>query len=284
MSGTYDIDFILEDVVTLPSLPGTVARLMKLVNDPHCSLAAVAEAISADPALTMKTLRLVNSAYYGVRERISTIEHSVVLLGMKVIKNLIFTAAVFDIMKDSADAFLRHSVTCGVTMRVLVEAGPGSVPLEAAEEAFVCGLLHDIGKVVFEQYLPEEYERVAQAALARRIPWHQAEREVIGIDHAELGARLAREWNLPHQLADGIAGHHELSRCGSSEHKNLAAMLSAADYICCACAIVSHDDCVVRLSEDLWDASQLQPADIPSIMERFFEALPFVDELMHLAI
>ena len=99
MKKPCDIDTLLDEVVTLPSLPSSVAHIMRLVSDPQCPLSAVAQAISSDPPLAMKTLRLVNAAYYGLRQQVGTIEHAVVLLGIKVIKNLAFTATVFDIMK-----------------------------------------------------------------------------------------------------------------------------------------------------------------------------------------
>jgi putative nucleotidyltransferase with HDIG domain len=278
-----DIDSLLEEVVTLPSLPDTVASIMRMVGDPKCSLAAVAKAISADPPLAMKTLRLVNTAYYGLRQKVTTIEHAVVLLGTKVIKNLAFTATVFDVMKGGVDEFFRHSVSCGMATRALIEACTSDSSAESSDEAFVFGLLHDIGKVIFEQFMPAEYAKVALLARERQIPWYKAELEVIGVDHAFLGARLAEKWKLPDHLIGGIAGHHVLEQCVQPELRQYAALVSIADFICAQCQIPAATAGRTVLGEDMWAQSGLTSAKIPAVMESFFEKLASADELMKLA-
>lgn len=283
MTKKYDIDALLDEVVTLPSLPSTVAHIMRLVSDPQCPLSAVAQAISADPPLAIKTLRFVNTAYYGLRQKVSTIEHAVVLLGIKVIKNLAFTATVFDVMKGSVNAFFRHSVSCGMAMRVLVEAGGVGALAQSPEEAFVCGLLHDIGKVFLGEFLPEECAQVAQLSRERGLPWYKAEQSVIGMDHAVLGARLAQKWKLPDLLVNGIAGHHELCQCQEAGQHTVASLVSVADFLVCACAISEQERPLVIVTDDMWAASGLKSEDIPPILENFLTVLPSVDELMRIA-
>ena len=283
MSKTYDIDYLLEEVVTLPSLPRTVSHISQLVADPDCSLVTVAKAISADPSIALKTLRLVNSAFYGLRQEVTTVEHAVVLLGMKVIKNLVFTATVFDTLKSSVDTFLKHSVSCGVAMRVLVENGRAEAS-DSAEEAFIYGLLHDIGMIIFEQFLPKEFELVNATCLAGGIPRYQAEREIIGIDHAMLGTRLAEKWRLPDNIVNAIAGHHDLDQCLNPDMKPISATLAVADYMCTACALASHPDITVTVDEAIWTASGLKGEDMPRILDAFFESFPSIDELVKFAL
>jgi putative nucleotidyltransferase with HDIG domain len=253
---------------------------MRLISDPRCSLSTVAQAISADPPLAIKTLRLVNTAYYGLRQKVSTIEHAVVLLGIKVVKNLAFTATVFDIMKGGVETFYRHSVTCGMAMRALVEAGGGG--LESAEEAFVCGLLHDIGKVILDEFFPKESAEALQLSIERRLPAYEAERAMIGVDHALIGARMAQRWKLAEPLVNGVAGHHVLSQCESAAQWRVAALVSIADYICYACAVGARPEAVARVQDEAWAASGLTSEVMPAVMERFFGELPLVDELMRL--
>ncbi len=283
MNKPRDIDYLLDEVVTLPSLPRTVTYISQLISDSDCSLVTVAKAISADPSIALKTLRLVNSAFYGLRQEVSTVEHAVVLLGMKVIKNLVFTATVFDTFKSSVDTLLRHSVSCGVAMRVLIE-NKKDVSAESAEEAFIYGLLHDIGMIIFEQFLPREYALVDAACIARKIPRYQAEREIIGADHAMIGMRLAQKWRLPKNIVSVIAGHHDLEQCTEPVMKPISATLSVADYICTSCALPSHRDSVVRVSEDAWEASGLSGKDMPKILNAFFDAFPSIEELVKLAL
>lgn len=280
MGKTYDINRILDEVVTLPSLPGTVAHIMRLVDDPNVPLSLVAKAISTDPPLAIKTLRLVNTAYYGLRQKVSTIEHAVALLGTKVIRNLAFTATVLDIMKDEMDSYFLHSVACGVAMRTIALTGPGGLPIESAEEAFVYGLLHDIGKVLFKKYLPEEAQEVRQLVAAEGIATYEAERRIIGVDHAEMGASIGIKWKLPEILISSIRGHHDITRCPSPEEARLAASIAVADFICTRCGIES-DGGPVHVSQDVWDASGLSNSHIPRVMNAFFGELPAIDELVN---
>lgn len=283
MSKLYDIDSLLDEVITLPSLPRTVAHIMRLVSDPQCSLAAVAQAISGDPPLAIKTLRLVNAAYYGLRQKVSTIEHAVVMLGIKVIKNLAFTANVFDIMKGSVDVFFRHSIATGFAMRVLVESDLVKTGIQVPEEAFLCGLLHDIGKAVMSEFLPKESEEVARVCAETRRPWHQVELEIIGVDHARIGGRLAQKWRLPDVITNAVAGHHDLNHCMDPASKHVAALVSIADFMCCSCAISEHADVIASVSEEAWELSRLSSNLIPSVMDEFVRSLPSMEEMMRLA-
>jgi len=283
VSRLYDIDYLIDEVVTLPSLPGTVAHIMRLVSDPQCPLGPVAKAISADPPLAIKTLRLVNTAYYGVRHRVSTIEHAVVLLGTKVIKNLAFTATVLDIMRGGMGSLFEHSVCCGATMRCLAENGH-SEAIPSGEEAFVYGLLHDIGKVILQEYLPEECRQVDRLRQTRGVPAYEAERAIFGVDHAQLGARLARKWNLSQDVVDGIGGHHDLSQCKEEALKPVAALVGVADYISERCGFPSAEGSVTRLDEEAWLASGLTSNAVPGILDQFLGAMPSLHELIKVAV
>ena len=191
MGSSAKLDHLLEEVVTLPSLPSTVAHITQLLNDPNATLQEVGKAIAADTALALKTLRLVNSAYYGVRENVNTVEHAAVLLGMKVIKNLVFTAAVFDSLQFGEEDLLRHNVACGIAMKYLSESGLVQAEgFESADEGFVYGLLHDVGKIVMQHYMEEDARAVMDACVGQELAATEAEREVIGVDHAEIGATI----------------------------------------------------------------------------------------------
>jgi len=280
---TYDIDTLLDEVITLPSLPGTVAHIMRLVNDPQCALSSVAQAISSDPPLAMKTLRLVNAAYYGLRQQVGTIEHAVVLLGIKVIKNLAFTATVFDIMRGSVEGFFVHSAFVGAAMRVLVESGHPNPQVQSGEEAFVCGLLHDIGKVILDEFLPEQRAEAVELCRKARIPCCQAEREIIGVDHAEVGSRLAQKWKLPDGIADGIACHHDLQRSQIVVYQQVGAMIGIADFLCISAGFASSDDSIATVQDEAWTMASVASPEIPLILDKFIAAIPTVRELTALA-
>lgn len=284
MGGAFNIEYLLEEVVTLPSLPDTVMRVTTMVDDPDCRLSDVAATISADPSLSLKTLRLVNSAYYGLGQQITTVEHAVVLLGIKVIKNLAITATVFETLQVSTASFLRHSIACGVAMKAFVESGKaGLSPAVEADEAFVFGLLHDVGKVVLDEYCKPQVAQVPVAVKERRIPWHVAEREIIGVDHAEMGARLAEKWRLAPKLIDAIAGHHDLERCANVDNRPSAACVAIADYVCSASGVPAYRDPVYELGDDVWAAAGIDRANLPVVADHFFRSYHGVEELLTLA-
>lgn len=278
----FDIDTLLDEVVTLPSLPDSVTRLTEKLNDPDADLKAVAQVISSDPAITLKTLRLVNSAYYGLGQEVTTVEHATVLLGAKVLKNLVMTATAFDCMQSSATAFLRHSVGCGIAMKALVAEDAIRGYTGTGDEAFTYGLIHDIGKVILEEYLPEEYKEVCQLVQDEAIPWYQAERRVLGVDHAQLGARLAQNWKMTPPAVNAIRGHHDLAEC-AEEHKVLAASLSVANQLCNLSGLRAHPENYTEVVDEMFAVSGIDCDALPAIAARYFAMRESIDELLALA-
>lgn len=282
MSDPLDIDHLLDDVVTLPSLPSTLARITELVDNPDTPLSEVGKVIAIDPSISMKTLRLVNSAYYGFRENVNSVEQAVVLLGMKVMRNLVLSATVFDTFKSGGEGFFRHSVACGTVMRILVHGKATVDDSQSTQDAFVYGLLHDVGKIILDQFLPDECARAAETARSEGIPWFEAERKIIGADHAELGARLAEKWKLSGEIVSAIAGHHDLAQCRAEKYEELAAKLAVADYICYSSGISAQDGVSFSVEEGVWEKAKVSSEDISSVMDQFFGALPQIDELVSL--
>jgi HD-like signal output (HDOD) protein len=261
LAEALDLDYLLAEVVTLPSLPTTVANITRLVNDSNSTLAQVAKAISADPAIALKTLRLVNSAYYGLREQVTSVDHAVVLLGMKVVQNLVLTAAVFDTFSAGDESLLRHSVASAAAMRVLAETGAAkNVSIDDPAEAFTYGLLHDVGKLILQQHLPEQYAAVTAAV-----------------------ARLAQHWKLAPELCDAILGHHRLDQCESESNRALAALLAIADYICYEAGFGASNTVPVRLDDDVWAEAGVSSESLLDVMADFFDALPDIEDLVQLA-
>lgn len=277
-----DVDQLLDEVVTLPSLPDTVVQLNQMLSDPDCSMAEVAKAISMDPSIALKTLRLVNSAYYGLGQEVKTVDQAVVMLGAKVIKNLVLTASVFDTFEGSIGRFLEHCISAGVAMKVFASQGPLKRDLESPDEAFVIGLLHDIGKVIIRQFLPDETDRIARLVQEKHLSWHHAELEVIGVDHATLGARLAQKWKLNKGIVAAIAYHHDVAAC-PEDYKRLAGTLAVADHFVSCAGYPSYDHPRLNLDEQAWDAAGLDRAKIPATIEAFCAALTEVQELLAMA-
>lgn len=282
MKGPLDIDSLLSGVITLPSMPATLARITEMIDKEEVSLAQVGRVIASDPGIAMKTLRLVNSASYGLGQQIVNIDHAVVMLGSRVIKNLVITATVFETMKKGTESFLLHCVACGVAMQVLVEKGPLAGQLESPDEAFVLGLFHDVGKVIFAEYLPREQAEVERLARLEKIPWFEAERQIIGVDHAELGGRLAAQWKLPPLFVHSIAGHH----CPADvepEYQSHAAALAAADHLCNAAGMTCSENSIPPSSHGAWEMLGVDGRAALQVCGDFFDWLPRVKECLTFA-
>ena len=282
MTAPHNIQSLLDGIVTLPSVPSTLARITSLVQEPDVSLSQVGRVIATDPAIALKTLRLVNSAFYGVRQKVTSVEHAVTLLGIKVIQNLVLTATVFDTFHKGADQLFRHSVACGIAMRAVVESSKAELGVKP-DDAFVFGLLHDVGKIILEEFLPEEYSNAVQLSCTREVPSWQVEREVIGVDHAELGARLAENWKLPELLVGAITGHHDLDQCADDDARASAASLSVANFLCSACGLGGMARPILWVDENVWSITQTSSAQVLPLVDRFVQELPTVEELIKVA-
>ncbi len=283
MSALYQsIDQLIEDIVTLPSLPGAVAELNRKLDEPDCSLSDIGEVVSNDPAIAMKALRLVNSAYYGLGNEVGSVEQAVNLLGPKVIKNLVLTASVFESLGRAAEDLLRHSVTTGLVMRAIINHRGAAAGIDA-DEGFIYGLLHDVGIIIFHEFLPKDHERAVQMARAGEKPLHLAEIDIIGVSHADAGARLASTWKLSDRLVNAIAGHHNLDKCAQAEHRPLAAMLHVAEYISAKSGFEPLPKIVTDTSPAIWTEAGISSEDVPTILAPFFDSVGDAEELVALA-
>ena len=202
-------------VEKMPAFPASVTTILDLTRDINCAAKDLVKVIELDPVLTMKVLKLVNSAYFGLSREVTSVKHSVVYVGINTIKNLAISIAAIGVLPHTSsggydlDRFLRHSLTTAAVARLLARS-KGVVENDLGDY-FVASLLHDIGQMVLGQYMPEEFQRVLAICNERNIPVCEAEREVFGADHAEVGAMLAESWQLPAPLVSCIRNHHKIS-------------------------------------------------------------------------
>ena len=198
---------------SLPSLPSLYFRIMDAVASPNSSLEEIGHIIACDPAMTAKVLQLVNSAFFGMARRVSNPTEAVQYLGVERIRSLVLTLHVFScfektrIKNFSVEHTMNHCMATGIVAKVI--ASMQKAGREMAEEACVAGMLHDIGKVMLAVSLPDEYSRAVQLSQQENIPISQAEREVFGANHAQVGAYLLGLWGLPVTIVEAVAFHHE---------------------------------------------------------------------------
>lgn len=283
MSANRQVERILDELVSLPRLPSTLGRIMQMLEDPNVRLADIGHVIARDPSISFKALRLVNSAYYALRDKVNTVERAVILIGVKSVRNLVLTVTVFETLKCGEEQLMRHSLAAATGARILAKsAGPHS-PFEDPEEAFMYGLLHDVGKIVMRKYLPEEWARIVPA-ITNGIHAHKIERQELGIDHAELGALLAHRWKLPELLITSIGSHHNLARCTNEAQRARASYLALTDWICYKAGYPAMQGAMCDTPDEMWDAAGYQPNDLAHLVHELRDSATAVNELAALVV
>jgi len=219
----------------LPTLPEVVVRLNALVDDPRSGLQEIGALVARDPALTAKVLRIANSAFYGLGEPVLSAEQAASVIGVRSLRNVVLQASILaryerfaDIPDFDLDELWTHSAAVAKLSRALSQRARSTGGLHP-DDAYTCGLLHDVGKVVLLESLGEEYIEVLRDARASGLPLHVGEAHRLGVTHIEVGALLATRWQLPATIVSAIEFHHGPSD-RLREHRE-AAIVAIADQI-----------------------------------------------------
>ena len=199
----------------LPSFPALYLEVMNELADPDPSIIRIAEIVAQDPAMTAKMLHIVNSAAFGLARQISSPLDAVQYLGTSTVRSLVLSVHVFSSFERkvrgfSIDQFEGHALRCARLARTIQES-QGAEDGQA-EDAYIAGMLHDVGKLMLATSLPDRYREAAAHAVAQQIPLHAAETLVFGATHAGVGAYLLGLWGLPAPIVEAVAFHHTPTR------------------------------------------------------------------------
>jgi putative nucleotidyltransferase with HDIG domain len=258
---------IIRDTSTLPTLPGIVTRLQALSENRKSTIQEMAQLVSSDQILSARVLRLVNSPSYGFY-RVSTISNALILLGVNVIKSLALSSSIFEIMEKTIVGLWEHSLGAGVAANIIARR----LKLPEVEEISTAALLHDIGKVIIKEKCPEDYARVAMLMERKGLAMLDAERELLGTDHAEVGEWLVRSWYLPDKLSEPVACHHDVAR--SSTHQVKTAVVHLADVLVKASGFgFSGDEYVPQIQPEAWQRLGMTEGDLVAIVEELEDRL-----------
>jgi putative nucleotidyltransferase with HDIG domain len=228
MEKKTSVSELLSRLGELPAMPAVAQRVLGLIRNPSSDMGEIGEIISLDQSLTILILRWANSAYYGLRHPATTIKQAVMVLGQQAVRNVILSSSIASFMDkpligyglDKGELWKHSIAVAGAAREIAKEKGTS-----VAEEAYTAGLLADIGKLAFEKLL-REVDLSEPGWQGKTFTEH--EEIFFGVDHAKLGAELARKWNLPTQLLDAIAHHHNPSE--AKEGRGLAFAVHLADY------------------------------------------------------
>jgi len=205
---------VVENIRNLPTPPIVFHQIQKVISDPNSSAAQVAAVLAEDPAMSVKVLKLTNSAFYGLAREIESVRQAVTIIGMEAVKNLVLSASVLDMFKgkqvdeEFQEAFWRHSLATAFCCRLMARQVKTRGMVDP-DTAFSSGLLHDIGKLIVSCFLPQEWHNFKEARERDpNSPDWVVEEAVWGFTHAQVGGVLASVWKLPQKLSDAITFHH----------------------------------------------------------------------------
>ena len=223
---------IFSTLKKFPSMPGAVSDLLSIIDDPKVSVSQIEDILRYDPGLTANILKLSNSAYFGLSNEVGSVRRAVVLLGLNRVTQIVMTSCVNALMAVNVDGYdlspgelWRHSIAVSVAAELLVE----ELKIQAPEETFTAALLHDVGKIALSDVLKDNFEAINTIS-SEGIPFLFAENEVLGTNHAEIGAQILETWSLPENIVNAVRWHHDPD--SAEEFHILIDIVHIADILC----------------------------------------------------
>lgn len=276
MNTRKNIKQTIESINNLPSHPIVLDRITKLLANPRTSAEEIGKAITTDQALASKALKLVNSAFYGFPGRISTLSHAIVILGFSTIKNIVLTASIFDSFRGKGKApdgfnleqLWYHSIACGAAAQSIAKV----IGSQEREECFIGGLIHDIGKIILCNYLPEDFATVIDYTRRNDVLFYESERKLFDTSHDYIGGYLAECWNLPKSLQNAVRCHHQPAL--SHDGFKISEIIHAADIFV---RVLDYgnggDDKIPVMSEQVWKSLDLENKPLGVIFDGIKEEI-----------
>ncbi len=260
---------LVADVRDLLSLPEIAVQVNAMVEDPSSSAADIGDVISRDPSLTARLLRIANSPFFGLSAKVATVARAVAVVGSKKLRDLIIATSAIRTFKGvpnqlvSMDDFWYHSLYCAIAARLLA----ASRRLPHADSLFTAGLLHDIGQLIIFNRLPEQAREALRLSMEdpHAMDMRQAEQEVLGFDHAQVGGLLLRHWQLPALLEECVTHHHTPEQ--AVQFPVEAAIVHIANSIATLAEINSMNlEDVPRIQTSAWKVSGLKVEIVEAVM------------------
>jgi len=264
------------EIDELPTLPFIGQMLQEMIGEPGILADDIAQLVSRDPALSANFLRLVNSPFYGFPGRIVSVRHALTLAGSNVVRAAVSKISFCITQREQIAGLWEHSLGVALASRLLAER----FEVNGADEVMMAGLLHDIGKIALRALSGEQADHVYSVAAERDVPALQAEREILDVDHAEIGLWIAESWNLPATLRDPIAYHHDPAR--SEERPVKTAIVHFADLLVRSLGFGCPGNALaVELKEDAWNKLGLSIENLQEIVEEVDNELSVTETALY---
>jgi putative nucleotidyltransferase with HDIG domain len=206
---TENADRIVQTIEHIPTLPIISRKIHGLLEDDNVSIKKLEQIIQADPPLAAKIMKIVNSSFYGMLSKVSTIDHAVVILGLDELKNIVLSFSIHDFFKEGNELidrrmFWKHSVICSQVAKFLA----GYFNIAKNNTFLLSGLIHDIGKIVIDKYLHEDFISIIDYISTKGCTFSKAEKEILGRTHYQIAAKLLQQWQFPPEVVMQIFYHH----------------------------------------------------------------------------
>ena len=276
-----DIGEILARIETLKPVPQVANKVMAVSKDPQSSMGMLSEIIQYDQALTANLLKAANSAYFGLSKKVDSLHQAIVYLGMDKVVDLVLLGASgqnFDHAQEGYDLdsgeLWRYSVSSALIARDLAE----KKEIEDTHAVFTAALVKDIGKVVLSQYVAESFDKINFLVSKHGFSFREAEKGVLGIDHAELGSMIAQRWKFSEKMID-IIRHHHLPL--EARFETEAAIVYLADTLCMTMGIgVGSDGLAYRFQKEVLNGLGFTDRDFQEVIAGFGEQISRVEDLI----
>ncbi len=229
---SQELKNIASKLSSFPGMPGAAVKLLALINDSDINVTQIELILRQDAGLTANLLRLANSAYFGIPSKIGSVRQAVLLLGLKRLIQMVIASCVSALMDRPVPGYdlspgelWRHSLAVTVAAEGLVK----ELNIEAAEEIFTAALLHDVGKLVLGDFVQDDFKKI-ENILSQEVSFEMAENMVLGVNHADIGAKILRKWSLPPELVNAVRWHHDPESAAQAD--TMLDIVHIADVLC----------------------------------------------------
>jgi putative nucleotidyltransferase with HDIG domain len=278
------LEKILDLIDHVPTFPKTAERIMVMLRDPNVTMKKLAEVIRFDQAITANVLKLCNAAYFGLPRKVASLDEALVVIGQETLKNLIVTSSSVPYYRGQAgDGYFlqegelwRHSVATAIMARLLVQRFPGVDP----GTAFTAGLLHDIGKRFLSSFVAEEFNKIVLLVNREHCCFYEAEKRLLGVDHAQLGGMVLEKWTFPPEMIRAIKSHHEED---ALQQDPLTALISLSNALVISAGIgVGAEGLATKLRGEALKQFNISQPMLDLCMADLLKEMDDASELLHL--
>jgi len=228
------LERVKDSLEEVASMPHVAAKALELLNEAEPSAAVLSKVFELDMVLTGKLLKIVNSAYYGFTKQVTTVPQAITILGHDNLKSILISTIAFELFSKGKGGLIPpqglwlHSLGTASFSQAMAR----EMNLPKPEEYYIVGLLHDIGKLILDQNLSEEFRKVMTIVKSRRLAIYEVEEQILGMNHSDIGHMVAVYWKIPERVAMAIKFHHILSLCPDKDILQMAAIVQMSDFFC----------------------------------------------------